>query len=141
MTIELSPEAAQHLKSELGPRILRIAFTTGCGGSGYRLSFADAPLDADDPMSVDGVRVALADWNGRASKGTVTCSAEQISPGEHVIAIRVNAPAQPATLVNRVHVTSLGSSDPQPSNDDAARSVTVYDPARCTAAAPILLSP
>ena len=36
MNIELAPDAATHLKSDLGGRVLRIAFTTGCGGSGYR---------------------------------------------------------------------------------------------------------
>ena len=59
MNIELSPEAAQHLKNDLDGRVLRISFTTGCGGSGYRLAYADAANDGDTIVSVDGIRVAL----------------------------------------------------------------------------------
>ena len=44
MNIELAPEAAAHLQQDAGGRMLRIAFTTGCGGSGYRLSYADEPV-------------------------------------------------------------------------------------------------
>ena len=57
--IRLSPNAAAHLHDDLGGRVLRIAFTTGCGGSGYRLGYADAPFADDRVMDVDGVRVAL----------------------------------------------------------------------------------
>ena len=59
MNISLSPEAAQHLGQDLDGRILRIAFTTGCGGSGYRLSYADEPVEGDEIVSLDGVNVAL----------------------------------------------------------------------------------
>jgi Fe-S cluster assembly iron-binding protein IscA len=57
--ISLSPEAAEHLRRDLDGRVLRIAFTTGCGGSGYRLAYADAPIEDDRVVDVDGVRVAL----------------------------------------------------------------------------------
>jgi Fe-S cluster assembly iron-binding protein IscA len=59
MNIQLSPDAAQHLRQDLGGRVLRIAFTTGCGGSGYRLSYAPEPIESDEVIAVDGVRVAL----------------------------------------------------------------------------------
>lgn len=59
MNISLSPDAAAHLKSDLDGRILRIAFTTGCGGSGYRLASADEPFDGDEIVDLDGIRVAL----------------------------------------------------------------------------------
>lgn len=59
MNISLSPEASQHLSRELDGRILRIAFTTGCGGSGYRLSYASEPADGDEVVALDGVKVAL----------------------------------------------------------------------------------
>ena len=59
MNISLSPEAASHLAHDLDGRLLRIAFTTGCGGSGYRLSYASDAADGDEVISVDGVRVAL----------------------------------------------------------------------------------
>jgi len=59
MTIHLSPAAAQHLRHDLDGRVLRIAFTTGCGGSGYRLSYAAEPVESDEVMAIDGIRVAL----------------------------------------------------------------------------------
>ena len=59
MNLSLSPDAASHLAHDLDGRILRIAFTTGCGGSGYRLAYADAPVDGDSVVSVGGIRVAL----------------------------------------------------------------------------------
>jgi Fe-S cluster assembly iron-binding protein IscA len=71
MNIDLSPEAAQHLRDELNGRLLRVSFTTGCGGSGYRLSYADAPVDGDSIVSVDGVRVALDDMAASKLDGAV----------------------------------------------------------------------
>jgi Fe-S cluster assembly iron-binding protein IscA len=59
MNLSLSPEAADHLGRDLDGRILRIAFTTGCGGSGYRLSYASEAAEGDQIVAVDGVNVAL----------------------------------------------------------------------------------
>ncbi len=59
MNLSLAPEAAESLKNEGAARVLRIAFTTGCGGSGYRLSWENAPLEGDTVKEIDGVRVAL----------------------------------------------------------------------------------
>jgi len=59
MNLSLSPEAAEHLGRDLSGRMLRIAFTTGCGGSGYRLSYADEATEGDEIVSLDGVQVAL----------------------------------------------------------------------------------
>ncbi len=59
MNIALSPEAAAHLSEEAGGRTLRIAFTTGCGGSGYRLSYADEPIAEDEVIELEGVTIAL----------------------------------------------------------------------------------
>ena len=59
MNLTLSNEAAEHLKRDLDGRVLRIAFTTGCGGSGYRLGYADGPNDGDRVMQLDGVSVVL----------------------------------------------------------------------------------
>jgi uncharacterized repeat protein (TIGR01451 family) len=93
------------------------------------------------PAGVTFAGTTAPGWNCNASKSIVTCSAEQLAPGEHIIAIRVSAPSQRGTLVNKAHITSIGSTDLQPNNDDATHNATVYDPARCTAAAPLLLSP
>lgn len=59
MNITLSPAAAEHLSEDAEGRVLRIAFTTGCGGSGYRLSYASEPADGDEVANVDGVSIAL----------------------------------------------------------------------------------
>ena len=59
MNLSLSPAAAAHLPVDLEGRLLRIAFTTGCGGSGYRLGYADAPLEGDEVLDVEGIRVAI----------------------------------------------------------------------------------
>ena len=67
MNISLSPEAASHLEAD---RTLRIAFTTGCGGSGYRLSYSD-PMDGDEVIQLDGVRVALDTMAASRLEGAV----------------------------------------------------------------------
>jgi Fe-S cluster assembly iron-binding protein IscA len=58
MNLSLTPEAAAHLADDLDGRVLRIAFTTGCGGSGYRLSYA-SPAEDDEVVEVGGIKVAL----------------------------------------------------------------------------------
>lgn len=71
MNLTLSNEAAAHLKRDLDGRVLRIAFTTGCGGSGYRLGYADGPIDGDRVMQLDGVRVALDNMAASRLDGAV----------------------------------------------------------------------
>jgi len=71
MNISLSSEAAQHLSTDLEGRMLRIAFTTGCGGSGYRLSYADSANDGDQIVAIDGVRIALDDMAASQLDGAV----------------------------------------------------------------------
>jgi Fe-S cluster assembly iron-binding protein IscA len=71
MNLSVSPQAAQHLTLDLEGRLLRIAFTTGCGGSGYRLSYADEANDGDEIVSVHGIRVALDDMAKSRLEGAV----------------------------------------------------------------------
>lgn len=71
MNLSLSPEAAQHLQSDLDGRMLRIAFTTGCGGSGYRLSYAAAPNEGDRVVDVGAVKIALDDMAASRLDGAV----------------------------------------------------------------------
>jgi iron-sulfur cluster assembly protein len=71
MNISLSPDAVQHLRADLDGRLLRIAFTTGCGGSGYRLSYADGPNEGDRLVDMDGIRVALDDMAATRLDGAV----------------------------------------------------------------------
>ena len=71
MNLSVTQTAAEHLQQELDGRILRIAFTTGCGGSGYRLAYADSANDGDEIVSVDGIRVALDDMAASKLDGAV----------------------------------------------------------------------
>ena len=71
MNITLSNEAAEHLSRDLDGRVLRIAFTTGCGGSGYRLSYASEPSDGDRVVQLDGIPVALDDMAASRLDGAV----------------------------------------------------------------------
>lgn len=76
--ISIAPDAAEHLHHDLDGRVLRIAFTTGCGGSGYRLAFADEPFTDDRVEDVDGVRVALdAMAFDRLDGATITYDADE----------------------------------------------------------------
>lgn len=59
LSIQISPSALEHLRREIAGRVLRIAFTTGCGGSGYRLSYAPQALADDEVVRIDGVGIAL----------------------------------------------------------------------------------
>jgi Fe-S cluster assembly iron-binding protein IscA len=71
MNVSITQTAAEHLHQELEGRILRIAFTTGCGGSGYRLAYADAPLDDDEVVDVNGIRIALDDMSASRLDGAI----------------------------------------------------------------------
>ncbi|HEX8171461.1 MAG TPA: iron-sulfur cluster biosynthesis family protein [Thermoanaerobaculia bacterium] len=71
MNLSLTPQAAEHLGRDLDGRVLRIAFTTGCGGSGYRLSYATEPVDGDEVLQVSGVPVALDNMSASRLDGAV----------------------------------------------------------------------
>ena len=71
MNLSLTADAAEHLAHDLGDRVLRIAFTTGCGGSGYRLSYAESANDGDHIENIDGIRVALDDMAASKLDGAV----------------------------------------------------------------------
>ncbi len=71
MNLSITQTAAEHLHRDLDGRMLRIAFTTGCGGSGYRLTYADAPIEGDEVVDVDGIRVALDDMSASRLDGAI----------------------------------------------------------------------
>lgn len=71
MNLSITQVAAQHLQRELDGRILRIAFTTGCGGSGYRLAYAEGPLDGDEIIDANGIPVALDNMSASRLDGAV----------------------------------------------------------------------
>jgi len=57
--ISLTDEASSHLNDDLNGRFLRIAFTTGCGGSGYRISYAESPDEGDVIVKIGSIPLAL----------------------------------------------------------------------------------
>lgn len=69
--ITFTDEAARHLRSEGEGRLLRIAFTTGCGGSGYRLSYASGANDGDVILNIQGLELALDDMSASRLDGAV----------------------------------------------------------------------
>lgn len=69
--ISFTDEAATHLQQEGEGRLLRIAFTTGCGGSGYRLSYAAGPNDGDVILKIGGIDLALDDMSASRLDGAV----------------------------------------------------------------------
>lgn len=71
MNLSITQAAAEHLNKELDGRILRIAFTTGCGGSGYRLAYADGPIDGDEVIDLTGIRVALDNMSASRLDGAI----------------------------------------------------------------------
>lgn len=93
------------------------------------------------PANASYVDANGAGFHCARSGSTVSCSAEQLAPGPHAIAVRVTAPHAPATLVAKAKVTSIGSYDGVATNDNAEHSATVYDPSQCASTAPELLGP
>lgn len=85
------------------------------------------------PPNAAFVKASGNGWNCAQSKGTVTCSAEQIPPGENTIMIDVTAPSATGAITSSVSVESIGSIDPVASNDKATATTTVYDAASCSA--------
>lgn len=77
MNITIDDTAAEHLREDLEGRLLRISFTTGCGGSGYRLASADEPGDGDTVVDVDGFRIALDDMSASKLDGAAIVWSEE----------------------------------------------------------------
>jgi len=71
MKISVTSAAAEHLREDLAGRLLRIAYTTGCGGSGYRLASANQPEADDTVVQVDGLRLALDNMAASRLEGAV----------------------------------------------------------------------
>ena len=77
MRISFTPEAVEHLRTEREGRILRIAFTTGCGGTGYRLSYESEPYMDDVVVREDGIPVALDGMAASKLEGAVIRYSEE----------------------------------------------------------------
>jgi len=83
------------------------------------------------PPSVAFVKVSGVGWNCSESKLKVTCSAEALDPGRRLITIEVTAPAALGAITNTASIETLGSTDPNPANDQATAKTTIYDAAAC----------
>jgi len=83
------------------------------------------------PSSVTFVKASGFGWNCSESKLKVTCSAEALNPGLRVITIEVTAPAETGAITNSASIETLGSTDPNPANDHATATTTIYDTAVC----------
>ncbi len=80
-------------------------------------------------------------WRCSESRLTVTCSAEQLGPGPNPIDITVVAPNSAGRLTATTSVSTLGSLDPNPRNDQDSNALTVYDPLNCRAEPPLISGP
>jgi Fe-S cluster assembly iron-binding protein IscA len=67
--IAISPEAKLRLPADLEGGVLRITFTTGCGGSGYRLASAASPSEDDVVVEIGEIIVALDEMAARNLDG------------------------------------------------------------------------
>jgi uncharacterized repeat protein (TIGR01451 family) len=141
--------ASAHSLVDVAVRIEAPAFAAAQQTFTYRVIADDLANDnafgvvvADTlPSNATFLDASGAGFNCARSGQTVTCSAEQLTPGPHAITIRVTAPRTPATLVNKVKVQSLGTFDGNVENDSATHTATVYDPAQCASSPPQLLGP
>lgn len=70
-TISVDGPTTERLIEELDGSMLRISFTTGCGGSGYRLASASEPLDGDIRVQQGEVTILLDDLAARNLVGAV----------------------------------------------------------------------
>jgi Fe-S cluster assembly iron-binding protein IscA len=76
ISITIAPEAEEQLSAELQGALLRISFTTGCGGSGYRLASAAEPIEGDILVRAGSVQLALDEMAARNLDGAVIVSDE-----------------------------------------------------------------
>lgn len=83
------------------------------------------------PSSVTFVKASGTGWNCSESKLKVTCSAETLNPGPNFINIEVTAPAATGPITNSVSIETLGSADPNTTNDRATATTTIYDATAC----------
>ncbi|HUO84686.1 MAG TPA: iron-sulfur cluster biosynthesis family protein [Thermoanaerobaculia bacterium] len=70
-SITISSDALEPLRADLDGRLLRIAFTTGCGGSGYRLASAAEPNEGDVVLEVESISIALDELASSQLDGAV----------------------------------------------------------------------
>lgn len=76
-SIHFDQRTAERLADELDGGLLRISFTTGCGGSGYRLASAGESLDGDQTVEHRGVRIALDEMAAKNLDGAEIAWSEE----------------------------------------------------------------
>lgn len=140
--------AAAHLVVDIGVSLRAPAFAQRASAITYQIDVADLAYDSAYGVVVtdqlgSGVRftsVTGAGWNCSASGGMVTCSAEILAAGVSTITVVAATPSS-GSIANTVTATSLGSIDPNDTNDKATAETFLYDPAACTTTTATLLTP
>ena len=140
--------AGAHVIVDVGVSLRAPAFAPQSSVITYKIDVSDFAYDSAYGIVVSdqlgaGLRFTSASgggWNCSASGRTVTCSAEIIGPGVSTITVVASAPSS-GTAENTASVTSLGSIDPDASNDTSTAKTVLYDPAACGTTVPNLLTP
>jgi uncharacterized repeat protein (TIGR01451 family) len=119
----------------------RITYSVTVSDLAYDLAYGIVLTD-QLPSGAAFVSVNGGDaWKCSESKGTVTCAAEVLNPGDSVVTIVATAPSQPGPVTNSATVEGLGIIDVNPANDVAVTQTTIYIPSACTIPVPLLLGP
>jgi hypothetical protein len=146
----LLPSAAgAHLIVDVGVSVRAPAFAPRSSVITYKIDVSDLAYDSAYGVVINDqlgsgmhfTSVSGDGWNCSASGGTVTCSAEILSPGVSTITLVASAPASSGSIANEADVTSLGSIDPNAANDKVTSQTFLYDPAACSSTAATLLFP
>src|SRR5438132_989025 len=140
--------ANAHLIVDMGVALSAPAFAASGSNVTYTIIVTDYAYDLGVgivltdtlPANAEFVSASGTDFICTQSKGAVTCSAEQLTPGPHPVTIVIKAPSS-GIAHNAASLQSLGSLDPNRKNDNAAFDTIIYDPASCNVAAPQLVTP
>jgi len=82
---------------------------------------------------------APAAWRCTREAKRVRCTADDLAQGPHTFTVDVAVPAS-GTVTFNAGITSIGSDDPDFSNNNDFASSRVYQPSSCTASAPSILT-
>jgi sugar lactone lactonase YvrE len=141
--------ASAHLVVDVGVSVRAPAFATRSSSLVYSIDVVDLAYDSaygvvmsqQLPAGSQFVSAKANGWNCSQSKGTVSCSAETLTPGVSTITVTATAPAATGTIKSSISLMSIGSIDPYSANDTTSAQTVIYDSATCSGAAPSLLGP
>ena len=141
--------ASAHLIVDVGVSVTAPAFSIKSSAVTFTIAVSDLAYDPAYGVVITdqlapGMQFLSAkgtSWNCLQSSGSVSCSAESLSPGISTITITATTPPSVGPITNSVSVATLGSIDPNRANDTASAQTIVYDPSVCSGSAPALLAP